>query len=113
MFHRTLAVVARFGRLVSFGNAAGSQPWQAGPAETYTLGLSIAGFSLPRLAAADPARLRKITDLAFRAAANHEVDLPVTAELDLADAAKAHQLMESRTSTGKLLLRVAAASSER
>jgi NADPH2:quinone reductase len=33
------------------------------------------------------------------------VSLPVTAEFALSDAAEAHRLMGTRTSTGKLLLR--------
>jgi NADPH2:quinone reductase len=34
------------------------------------------------------------------------VELPVTAEFPLSEAAEAHRLMESRVTTGKLLLRV-------
>ncbi len=34
------------------------------------------------------------------------VHLPVTAEFPLAEAAEAHRLMETQSSTGKLLLRV-------
>jgi NADPH2:quinone reductase len=34
------------------------------------------------------------------------VELPVSAEFALEDAAEAHRLVESRTSTGKLLLKV-------
>lgn len=37
-----------------------------------------------------------------------QVSIPVTAEFALADASEAHRLMDSRTSTGKLLLRVEA-----
>ena len=106
---RTLAVVRRFGRLVSFGNASGSpHVWQIGPEETYTRGVSVGGFSLPRLAASDPSLFRGICELALRTTVDQRVTLPVTSEFDLADAAEAHRLIESRTSTGKLLLRVAA-----
>ena len=107
VFGRTLSVLGRFGRIVSYGNAAGGDPWQAGYADTATRAISVAGFSLPRLAAADPARLRAIVDAAFAAVAAGEVEVPVTEEFELADAAQAHRLLESRTSTGKLVLRVA------
>jgi len=105
-FARTLAVVARFGRLVSFGNAGGAEPWRIGPDETYPNAVSVGGFSVLGMAAAEPARLRELVHRAFHAAAEGGVELPVSAEFALADAAEAHRLVESRTSTGKLLLRV-------
>lgn len=105
-FRRTLAVTARFGRLVSFGNSGSAAPWQIGPADLYPAGLTVSGFSLMGLAAADPARLRELADAAFRAVTDGGVELPVTAEFALSDAATAHRLVESRSTTGKLLLRI-------
>ena len=105
-FARTLAVLGRFGRLVSFGNAGGYEPWRIGPAETYPKALSVSGFFILGMAADDPARLREILDRALHTVAEGGVELSVSAEFALADAASAHRLIESRTSTGKLLLRV-------
>ncbi|NJP47908.1 quinone oxidoreductase family protein [Actinacidiphila epipremni] len=104
-FRRTLAVTARFGRLVSFGNSGSAAPWQIGPADLYPPGLSVSGFSLMGLAAADPERLRELVQEAFRTVVDGGVELPVSAEFALTDAAQAHRLVESRTTTGKLLLR--------
>jgi NADPH2:quinone reductase len=106
-FQRTLAVLGRFGRLASFGNAGNEEPWSIGPAQTYPMALSVSGFSVLGMAAADPQRLREIVEKAFRTVTEGGVELPVSAEFALADAADAHRLIESRTSTGKLLLRVA------
>ncbi|MFD5814922.1 zinc-binding alcohol dehydrogenase family protein [Streptomyces sp. NPDC127038] len=106
-FRDTLASLARFGRLVAFGNAGSAEPWTVGQQELNPTGLSVAGFSILGLAAADPAALRAIAARAFEAVADGTVSLPVTAEFALEDAAEAHTLMGSRTSTGKLLLRVA------
>lgn len=105
-FRRTLDVTARFGRLVSFGNSGSAAPWQIGPADVYPAALTVSGFSLMGLADADPGRLRTLADAAFRTVTDGGVELPVTAEFDLADAAEAHRLLETRTTTGKLLLRV-------
>lgn len=105
-FRRTLAVVGRFGRLVSFGNSSSTEPWTVGPADTYALGRSVAGFSILGLAAADPHRLRDLAGKAFRAVTEGGVELPVTAEFPLEAAAEAHRLLESRATTGKLLLTV-------
>ena len=58
------------------------------------------------MAADDPQRLREIADRAFRTVTDGGVELPVSAEFPLERADEAHRLVESRTSTGKLLLRV-------
>lgn len=104
-FRRTLAVTARFGRLVSFGNSSSAAPWQIGPADICPAGLTVSGFSVLGLAEADPQRLRELADAAFRTVTEGGVELPITAEFDLADAGEAHRLVESRSTTGKLLLR--------
>ncbi|MDH6217796.1 quinone oxidoreductase family protein [Streptomyces pseudovenezuelae] len=103
----SLASLAVFGRLVSFGNAGGAPAWTVGQPELYPRGLSVAGFSILTLAQTDPAALRELTGRAFAKVADGTVTLPVTAEFGLTEAAEAHRLMGTRTSTGKLLLRVA------
>ncbi|GAA5003102.1 quinone oxidoreductase family protein [Streptomyces siamensis] len=103
----SLASLAPFGRLVSYGNAGGAEPWTVGQPELYPTGLSVAGFSILGLARTAPAALREIAQKAFRTVVDGTVSLPVTAEFPLKDAPEAHRLMGSRTSTGKLLLTVA------
>ncbi|MEV6017839.1 zinc-binding dehydrogenase [Streptomyces sp. NPDC051997] len=107
-FRDTLASLARFGRLVAFGNAGSAEPWTVGQKELNPTGLSVAGFSILGLAESDPSALRTIAAHAFETVADGTVTLPVTAEFPLEKAAEAHTLMASRTSTGKLLLRVSA-----
>ncbi|MFF4572077.1 zinc-binding alcohol dehydrogenase family protein [Streptomyces sp. NPDC001410] len=101
-----LASLAPFGRLVSFGNAGSAEPWTVGQPELYPLGISVSGFSILTLARTAPAELRRLSEQAFAKAVDGTVSLPVTAEFALEEAAEAHRLMGSRTSTGKLLLRV-------
>ncbi|MGW7275528.1 quinone oxidoreductase family protein [Streptomyces sp. NPDC054864] len=102
-----LDALAVFGRLVSFGNASSAEPWHVGQPELYGAGLGVFGFSILSLAKSAPGALREVAARAFAKVADGTVELPVTAEFPLADAADAHRLMGSRTSTGKLLLRVA------
>ncbi|GKQ41455.1 zinc-binding dehydrogenase [Streptomyces sp. A012304] len=104
---RGLDVLAVFGRLVSFGNASGAQPWQVGQPELYAQGRAVGGFSVLALAQTAPQALRSLAERAFRRVTDGTVTLPVTAEFPLSEAAEAHRLMGGRTSTGKLLLRVA------
>jgi NADPH2:quinone reductase len=104
---RGLDTLSVFGRLVSFGNASGAEPWSAGQPELYARGRSVGGFSILALAQSAPEELRALAERAFAKVTDGTVSLPVTAEFALADAAQAHRLMGGRTSTGKLLLRVA------
>jgi NADPH2:quinone reductase len=106
-FRRSLASLALFGRLVAFGNASSADPWAVGQPELNPTGLSVGGFSILGLAATAPAALRDLASRAFESVADGTVSLPVTAEFALEEAGEAHALMGSRTSTGKLLLRVA------
>jgi NADPH2:quinone reductase len=102
----SLASLAVFGRLVSFGNASSAEPWRVGQPELYPTGLSVAGFSILTLAQTAPDALRELTAKAFATVADGVVSLPVTAEFPLEEASEAHRLMGGRTSTGKLLLRI-------
>ncbi|MGH1555659.1 quinone oxidoreductase family protein [Streptomyces sp. L7] len=102
-----LASLATYGRLVSFGNASSAAPWQVGQPELYPGALSVSGFSILTLAQTGPAALRALTERAFATVVAGVVSLPVTGEFGLEEAAEAHRVMGARTSTGKLLLRVA------
>ncbi|MEU6508986.1 zinc-binding dehydrogenase [Streptomyces sp. NPDC046942] len=104
---RGLDALAVFGRLVSYGNASGAEPWHVGQAELGGQGRSVAAFSILNLAQSDPEALRALAERSFRKVADGTVTLPVTAEFALTDAAGAHRLMGGRTSTGKLLLHTA------
>ncbi|MCI3278870.1 quinone oxidoreductase family protein [Streptomyces cylindrosporus] len=105
-FRASLASLAPFGRLVSFGNASSAPAWSVGQPELYPSGVSVAGFSILTLAKTAPGALRALAGRAFAKAVDGTVSLPVTAEFGLEEAAEAHRLMGTRTSTGKLLLRV-------
>jgi NADPH2:quinone reductase len=102
----SLASLAVFGRLVSFGNASSAEAWSVGQPELYPTGLSVGGFSILSLAKTAPEELRTLTERAFVTVADGTVSLPVTAEFGLEEAAEAHRLMGARTSTGMLWLRV-------
>ncbi|MFM9609161.1 quinone oxidoreductase family protein [Streptomyces niveiscabiei] len=102
-----LEALALYGRLVSFGNASGAEPWRAGVPELGARGRSVSAFTLLGLAASAPDELRALTERAYAKVLDGTVSLPVTAEFPLAEAARAHRLMGGRASTGKLLLRVA------
>jgi NADPH2:quinone reductase len=105
-WRRSLDVLAPFGRLVSFGNAAGEQPWTADFSALRPASAGVHGFSISMLAATAPQVLREVADRAFRLAG--KVELPITGDYEFEEAADAHRLLESRASTGKIVLRPSA-----
>ncbi|WP_269858519.1 quinone oxidoreductase family protein [Streptomyces sp. RPT161] len=101
-----LELLSPFGRAVSYGNASGEQPWSAGLGSLSPGGHGVFGFSLYGLAESAPDALRRLADRALWLAADGTVDLPISHELPLHEAAEAHRLIETRATTGKLVLRV-------
>ncbi|WP_037576337.1 quinone oxidoreductase family protein [Phaeacidiphilus oryzae] len=105
-WRRGLGALAWFGRAVSYGNASGEPAWSAGFEELSGRAQSAGAFSILTIGQTSPPLLRELTEKAFAFAAKSGVSVPVTAEFALRDAPAAHELIESRASTGKLLLRV-------
>jgi NADPH2:quinone reductase len=102
-WRRSLDVLAPFGRLVSFGNAAGEPPWTTQFSALTPVSAGVHGFSISTLAATAPQALREVADRAFTLAG--KVELPITGNYEFREAAEAHRLLESRASTGKIVLR--------
>jgi NADPH2:quinone reductase len=107
---RTLAALAPFGRCIVYGFAS-REPAALGrpateallyrPALNQTLmGFNIGAFFVLRPDLAGPAIGELLGHLA-----TGRVQVPVTRTLPLRDAAEAHRLLESRATTGKLVLK--------
>jgi NADPH2:quinone reductase len=105
-WRQAFGLLAPFGRLVSYGNASGADPWHVEFADLGPGSLSVSGFSILSLLHSDPDRVRDLARRALEAVTAGDLVLPVTAEHALEDAAEAHRLLEARTTTGKLVLRV-------
>ncbi|CAN5581927.1 hypothetical protein BH24DEI1_BH24DEI1_13130 [soil metagenome] len=92
-----------FGRIVVFGEASG----EAGTLRTDTLhssNRSVIGYSSGHYRKHRPDGVREGAQTMLRHLAEGNLQVPITATLPLEDAAEAHRLIESRTTTGKLLL---------
>lgn len=104
-----LPLLAPEGRYVVYGGASGVYP-SFGPEQMTGVtakAQTIAGFSLWSLLG-DPARrgpaLRASYDRLFGAVAEGTLTVDIGHRFGLADAAEAHRLIESRASTGKIVL---------
>lgn len=98
---------APLGRLLAYGNSGGAPEVELAPARLRTDNVLVGGWSITTMARRDPALLRRIATEAFALIACGAVTLDVRFVFALEDAGEAHRLVESRESTGKVVLDVA------
>jgi NADPH2:quinone reductase len=97
-----LDLVGPGGRVVMFGWSAGS-PLELTTGDLYARGITASAAVGPRLLQR-PGGLREFEDAALAAAAEGRLTPVVAAAFPLADAAAAHQALEDRATTGKVVL---------
>jgi NADPH2:quinone reductase len=103
---RGFEVLAPLGRLVAYGNAC-DDPEIGFPGGVMRSKLrGMLGFSITALAVLDPPRARGIAEAAFAEFAAADLAIPITGVYPLKEAWRAHELLEGRSSTGKLVLSV-------
>ncbi len=102
---QSLTCLAPFGRLVHFGSASG-QPGQFRVGDLHASCRAVLGFSLGTARAQRPYLLKPAADAVLDAVATGGVSMQIGARYPLREAAAAHRWMESRASTGKIILQV-------
>ncbi|RFU64969.1 quinone oxidoreductase family protein [Peribacillus glennii] len=101
---KSLACLAYYGRLVNFGNAAGGMVGQVKTTDLHSSCRSVLGFSLGTTRDRRPYLLQDTADQVLPYLADGRLQMKIGSRFPIEDAAKAHELMESRQSTGKILL---------
>ncbi|TLS44807.1 zinc-binding dehydrogenase [Streptomyces montanus] len=99
--------LAPMGRLVVMGNASGAEDIGVPANELWFTNKSVSGFNLAAFAAAFPKATGQALRRAVAAAATGDLRVQVET-LPLEQAVEAHRRIESGTTTGKLVLEVAA-----
>ncbi|MGW7575690.1 quinone oxidoreductase family protein [Streptomyces sp. NPDC054765] len=99
--------LAPMGRLVVMGNASGAEDVGLSANALWFTNKTVSGFNLAAFSAAFPAETGRALRRAVAAAATGDLRVQVEA-LPLGQAAEAHRRIESGTTTGKLVLDVAA-----
>ncbi|MFY0545972.1 quinone oxidoreductase family protein [Brevibacillus sp. H7] len=102
---KSLNCLAMYGRLVHFGNASG----ESGRIKTQDLHAScrsVLGFSLGTTRSKRPHLLRDTAERVFGYLADGRLQIKISRRFALEEAAQAHEWVESRQSTGKVLLDV-------
>ncbi|MGH1326126.1 quinone oxidoreductase family protein [Bacillus pretiosus] len=106
---KSLKCLAYYGRLVHFGNASG----EIGYFQTKDLHAScrsILGFSFGTTRKKRPELLQKTANEVFRYLRDGRLKMKAAKSFPLQDAGKAHEWVESRKSTGKVILTVQSSS---
>lgn len=101
-FADRLELLAPFGRVVVFGNAGGDGRLSTGA--LHSANRTVIGYSSGHYRRNRPEGVRQAAALMLDLLAAGEITVPVTRTYPLAEAAAAHRFLESRQSTGKLLL---------
>ncbi|MGX7594756.1 quinone oxidoreductase family protein [Planococcus plakortidis] len=104
-FEHSVEVLALFGRIVSFGHAnEGSVPGIVKTDELHSSCRAVLGYSTGTYRKQRPRFLRKAETIISELLEQRQLEVPITGRYPLEQAAQAHALMESRKSTGKLVL---------
>ncbi len=101
-FEKGLGCLAPFGHAILYGRAGGP-PEPLNLFRLFEKSIKVSGFGL-YTAASVPEVMRRGIEESFRLIAQGKLKLLVGRKFPLADAAEAHRFMESRQSTGKLVL---------
>jgi NADPH:quinone reductase len=102
-FEEGLRCLAPFGHLILYGRAGGS-PDPLNVSALSPKSLKVSGFMLPTVTRGFPDKTRESADRCFALMREGRLRLHVGRTFPLAQAAEAHRYLESRQSTGKLIL---------
>ena len=102
-FAASQAAIAPFGRLIVIGSASGTEG-EPDPSWLRVRNASVIGYHLGTAMECAPERVRSAVDGLYELLEDGHLEIVIGATFDLEDAARAHDLVESRESTGKVLL---------
>ena len=102
-FAATFPRLATYGRIVNFGNAAGDPP-DIEVAGMHKKNLAVFGYSSGTYRKSRPAGVKRASNAMLDHLAAGDLTVEIGGVYDLAEAAEAHRAIESRATTGRLLL---------
>ncbi|SEO81004.1 NADPH2:quinone reductase [Paenibacillus sp. OV219] len=100
---QSMKCLSNYGRLVVFGNSSGEYG-QLQTGDLHSSCRSVLGFSLGTTRKEQPEVLKDISTHVLRMLESDQIQIKISEKLPLKEAALAHQRIESRNSTGKILL---------
>jgi len=103
---KSIDCLAYYGRLVNFGIANGDTPGIVKSTDLHSSCRSVLGFSLGTTRKRRPHLLQDTAEKVLPYLADGRLQMKIGARYSLEEAAKAHELVESRQSIGKVLIDV-------
>lgn len=97
--------LANYGTLVQFGNSSG-RAGVVSTADVHSSCRSLKGFSLGTTRKSNPERLRLAAETVIKLFANGTLSLTIDSIYNLTEIKQAHDLMESRSHKGKILIKM-------
>ncbi|OIB58752.1 quinone oxidoreductase family protein [Natrialba sp. SSL1] len=104
IFERSLDAMAHFGRMVTYGVASGV-PAEAENRRLLFENKSVSGFHLGQASYHDPSKIMKAVPDLTQGLTSGDLEVVLGEAFALEDAADAHQYIEDRKSSGKVVLR--------
>ena len=101
-FEKGLGCLAPFGHLILYGSAGGA-PEKISPTSLFGKAIKVSGFVVPMVYGMRDIHRRGLDDV-FRLAREGRLTVPISRKFPLSEAVEALRFLESRHSTGKLLL---------
>jgi NADPH:quinone reductase len=101
-FEKGLRCLAPFGHLVLYGRAGGA-PDRLDVLKLFGKAIKVSGFAVPMVYSMREIHRRGLDDV-FRLSREGKLKIPIGRKFPLAEAVAAHHYLQSRQSTGKLLL---------
>lgn len=101
----SFAYLKKYGRLVIFGDSSGA-PAQISSHLLHSSCRSVLGYSIGTMRNDRPHLLKAISQDVISLITDNHVKIHIGAEFQLEQAAKAHELMESRDTLGKIIIHV-------
>ena len=102
-FEEGLRCLAPFGHLILYGRSGGA-PDALNLFTLFPKSVKVSGFMLPTITRGFPDKMRDSADRCFQLMREGRLKLHIGKTFPLAEAADAHRYLESRASTGKLIL---------
>ena len=101
-FEKGLRCLAPLGHIILYGRAGGA-PSPVNPLELFGKSTKVSGFAVTMMYALTEHHRRALDDV-FQLEREGKLTVPIGGRFPLVDAVEAHRFLESRCSTGKLLL---------
>lgn len=104
MFEKSMECLARFGRIVNFGNGNGTRGGEFDTSLLHSSCRSVLGYSTGTYQKYRPEELQEAADFLINCLENNKINIPISKVFTFEQAGEAQRYLEERKSKGKVIL---------